>query len=126
MPLVRIDLRKGTAPEYREAITDVIYTALTEVANVPAGDKFLVIAEHAPANLVMDPHYVVDRTEQALIIQITLNAGRTVEVKKQLYQAIANGLQQRLALRTEDVFINFVEVAKENWSFGRGEAQFAD
>lgn len=126
MPLVRIDLRKGTAPEYREAITDVIYTALTEVANVPAGDKFLVIAEHAPANLVMDPHYVVDRTKQALIIQITLNAGRTVEVKKQLYQAIANGLQQRLALRTEDVFINFVEVAKENWSFGRGEAQFAD
>jgi 4-oxalocrotonate tautomerase len=75
---------------------------------------------------VIDPTYVVERTERALIIQITLNAGRTVEVKKNLYRAIADGLHERIGLRTEDVFINLVEVPKENWSFGLGGAQYAN
>jgi len=126
MPLVRIDLPEGTPTDHRDAITDVIYGALTGVAGVPANDKFMVVSEHKRENLVMDPTYVVERTERALIIQITLNAGRTTEVKKNLYRAIADGLHERIGLRTEDVFINLVEVPKENWSFGLGEAQYAD
>lgn len=126
MPLVRIDLAEGTTPDYRQQIVDVVYTALTEVAGAPADDKFMVVSEHKPGNLVMDPHYLVDRTERALIIQIIFNAGRTVEVKKRLYRAIADGLHARVGLRTEDVFIGLVEVPKENWSFGGGVAQYAD
>jgi hypothetical protein len=30
-----------------------------------------------------------------------------------------------LGHRREDVFIGLVEVARENWSFGNGEAQYA-
>ena len=58
-------------------------------------------------------------------IQVTLNAGRSVEVKKSFFKAIADGLNSRLGLRREDVFINLVEVPKENWSFGNGEATYA-
>ena len=36
-----------------------------------------------------------------------------------------DGLHQRLSLRREDLFISLVEVTKENWSFGNGEAQYA-
>jgi phenylpyruvate tautomerase PptA (4-oxalocrotonate tautomerase family) len=55
-----------------------------------------------------------------------LNQGRTVDQKKRFYKAVADGLHERLGLRREDVFIGLVEVAKENWSFGNGEAQYAD
>ena len=47
-------------------------------------------------------------------------------MKKDFYRAVADGLHARLALRKEDVFISLVEVAKENWSFGDGQAQYAD
>jgi 4-oxalocrotonate tautomerase len=126
MPLVRIDLRRGTTDEYRTTLGDVVYTALTTVANVPTGDRFIVVTEHDPANLQIDPHYFVERTDQALIIQITFNQGRTNEVKKALYRAIAEGLHERLGIRTEDVMITLVDVPKENWSFGLGDMQYGD
>ena len=126
MPLVRIDLPATTPPDHRGAIIDVVYDALVNVAGAPDNDKFMVISEHGPGSLVMDPNYVVARSERALIIQVTLNAGRTIEVKKNLYRAIADGLHESIGLPTEDVFINLVEVPKENWSFGRGNAQYAD
>lgn len=126
MPLVRIDVPAATTASHRKAIAEVVYDALVTVAGAPVDDKFVVISEHGPDSLIMDAHYVVDRSERALIIQITLNTGRSVEVKKALYRAIADGLHERIGFRTEDVFINLVEVLKENWSFGRGEAQYAD
>ena len=126
MPLVRIDLPSGNSDAYKEAVIDVVYRALVDVANAPEHDKFFVVTEHERAALVMDPHYFVERSAAAMIIQITLNAGRTVEVKKKLYRAIADGLSDRVQLRTEDVVVNLVEVPKENWSFGLGEAQYAD
>jgi phenylpyruvate tautomerase PptA (4-oxalocrotonate tautomerase family) len=126
MPLVRIDLPAMIPPDHRGAIIDVVYDALVNVAGAPENDKFMIVSEHGPDSLLMDPDYVVARSERALIIQITLNAGRTVEVKKNFYRAIADGLHDSIGLPTEDVFINLVEVPKENWSFGRGEAQYAD
>ena len=54
------------------------------------------------------------------IVEITLNAGRTVEVKKALYAAIAAGLGKAAGVRPDDVLVNLVEVARENWSFGGG------
>jgi hypothetical protein len=38
---------------------------------------------------------------------------------------VAERLQRELGVRTEDVFVNLVEVKKENWSFGKGVAQYA-
>jgi 4-oxalocrotonate tautomerase family enzyme len=60
-----------------------------------------------------------------VIIQITANSGRTVEQKKALFTRIAELLSEKPGLRKEDVFVNLVEVAKENWSFGNGVAQYA-
>ena len=48
-----------------------------------------------------------------------------IDAKKAFYKAVADGLNERLGLRREDVFINLVEVKKENWSFGNGVAQYA-
>jgi 4-oxalocrotonate tautomerase len=126
MPIARIDLPAGKTVEYRRAVGDIVYEAMITALNVPKDDRFQVIAEHAAADLIIDPNYLgIHRTANAIVIQVTLNEGRTLEVKKAFYKALADGLHLRLGLRREDVLINLVEVKKENWSFGNGEAQYA-
>jgi phenylpyruvate tautomerase PptA (4-oxalocrotonate tautomerase family) len=125
MPLVRIDLRKGKDASYRQEIGRVVYEAMVSVG-VPATDRFEIIGEHDADNFLFDPTYLgINRTDDLLMIQITWNEGRMVEQKKQLYKAIADGLTRSPGIRPEDVFINLVEVKKENWSFGKGVAQYA-
>ena len=126
MPLVRIDLAAGKSPDYRRTIGEVVYEAMISTINVPNDDRFQTITEHAPTDFIVDPNYLgIQRSPDCVIIQITLSDGRTVDQKRAFYKAIADGLNSRLNLRREDVFINLVEVRKENWSFGNGEAQYA-
>ena len=126
MPLVRIDLAAGKSPDYRRMIGEVVYEAMISTINVPKDDRFQIITEHAPADFIADPTYLgVQRSPDCVIIQVTLNEGRTLDQKRAFYKAIADGLNSRLNLRREDVFISLVEVRKENWSFGNGEAQYA-
>jgi 4-oxalocrotonate tautomerase len=93
---------------------------------VPKNDRFQVISEHEDDNFLFDPDYIgIHRSNDLVIIQITWNEGRSMEQKKALYKGIAEGLHAAVGLRREDVFINLIEVKKENWSFGNGEAQYA-
>ena len=125
MPLVRIDMREGPSESFRQGVGDVVYEALLAIG-VPANDRFQVISAHKEDGLVFDSSYLgVSRTDGIVMIQITLNEGRSLELKRKLYKSIADLLNERLAVRREDVFINLVEVKKENWSFGNGEAQYA-
>ena len=126
MPLVRIALRAGQTSAFRTTLGDAVHRAMVETINVPAADRFQVITEHDAPGLVYDPTYLgITRTDGIVIIQITLNAGRTVELKKALYKRIAELLEKELGIRPSDVFVNLVEVPKENWSFGDGVAQYA-
>jgi 4-oxalocrotonate tautomerase len=126
MPFVRIDLVRGKPPSYRKAIGDVVYDAMVETIDVPQNDRFAVICEHGIEDFIFDAGYLgIVRTADCVFIAVTLNEGRTVEKKRAFYKAIADGLHERLALRPQDVFINLIEVKKENWSFGNGEAQYA-
>lgn len=126
MPLVRISLIAGKPEAYRQKISDVVHRAMVETVNVPPLDRFQVITEHSKSNFAYDPNYLnISRTDDLVMIQITLNSGRTTELKKALYLRIANLLNQEVGIRKEDVLINLVEVPKENWSFGNGIAQYA-
>jgi phenylpyruvate tautomerase PptA (4-oxalocrotonate tautomerase family) len=126
MPLVRIDIVKGKDAAYRQRVSRVVYEAMV-VSGVPENDRFQIVSEHDSNNFLYDPTYLgIHRTDDLVIIQITWNEGRTVEQKKVLYRTIADGLAKSPGIRTEDVFINLVEVKKENWSFGKGEAQYAN
>ena len=126
MPLVRIALREGKSAAYRVAIGDAVHKAMVETINVPAQDRFQVITEHAPDNLIYDPTYLdIQRSDDVVFIQITLNTGRTTEMKKALYARIADLLAENPGVRKQDVLVSLVEVAKENWSFGDGIAQYA-
>ena len=127
MPLVRIALRAGKSDNYRRAVADAVHRAMVETINVPAKDRFQIVTEHDPAGLIYDPSYLdIPRTDGVLLIQITISAGRTVEMKKALFARMAALLAETPGVRREDVFVSLVEVAKENWSFGNGIAQYAD
>jgi len=126
MPLVRITLGKGKSPELLRSLSDAVHAALVAKANVPEDDRFHVIEEVEAAHLVAHPTYGgVVRSEGLVIVQITLNAGRTVEVKRALYADIVHRLTEEAHVRPDDVLISLVEVTKENWSFGNGIATYA-
>ena len=126
MPLARIDLAQGKSADYRRTVGEVVYDAVVAALNAPKDDRFQVITEHPADGFIADPNYLgIQRTKDCVFIQLTLNEGRTLDQKRAFYKAVADGLHQRLGLRREDVFINLVEVRKENWSFGNGEAQYA-
>ena len=126
MPLVRVSLRQAKPAAHARLIGDAVHQAMVETIGVPPLDRFQIITEHPADGLVYDPSYLgIARTDGVIVIQITLNVGRTLEQKKALYARIAALLQERAQVRPEDVFVNLVEVAKENWSFGNGIAQYA-
>jgi phenylpyruvate tautomerase PptA (4-oxalocrotonate tautomerase family) len=125
MPLARIDLLEGKSPEYRAQAGRVVYQGLLDCFSVPKDDLFQIITEHPKEELQFSRDYLgVERSDECIFIQVTLSVGRTVEMKQRFYKAVANGLHESLKVRREDVFINLVEVTKENWSFGNGVAQY--
>jgi phenylpyruvate tautomerase PptA (4-oxalocrotonate tautomerase family) len=125
MPFVRIDLMRGKSIEYRKTIGEVVYNAMRDVIDVPKDDKFQIIAEHPLEDFNVSESYLGNQYSKVVLIQITLNAGRSVEQKKAFYKRIVDDMNTQLNVRPQDVVINLVEVAKENWSFGGGIAQYA-
>jgi 4-oxalocrotonate tautomerase len=127
MPLIRIDLPKGKSPAYRKAVSAGVHRALTDTFNVPEDDLFQIISEHSEGTgLVHTSSYMgVRYTGDLVFIQLTVSDTRTLHQKRQLFSRIVDLLAKNPGLRREDVFINLIEVKKENWSFGNGEAQYA-
>ncbi|MBS7705113.1 tautomerase family protein [Chelatococcus asaccharovorans] len=126
MPLVHISLRVGKPEMYRQAIFDGLYRAMHETFNVPEDDQFMTITEHDAVNFRYSASYLaVDRSDDLVYVQITANNTRTVEQKKLLFRRIVELLGENPGIRPQDVFVNLVEVAKENWSLGDGVAQYA-
>ena len=126
MPLTHVSLRAGKPESYRQAIFNSLYRAMRETFDVPEDDQFMTIAEHDPPNFRYAASYLgIARSDELVLIQLTVSNTRTLEQKKALFRRIAELLGESPGIRPEDVFVNLVEVAKENWSFGHGLAQYA-
>jgi phenylpyruvate tautomerase PptA (4-oxalocrotonate tautomerase family) len=125
MPLIHINLRAGKPEAYRQAIFDGLYRAMREALNVPEDDRFMTITEHEPANFRYGNAYGIARSADVVYIQITVFDTRTAEQKKALFKRTAELLGENPGIRPEDVFVNVLDAAKENWSVGHGLAQFA-
>ena len=125
MPLVRISLREGKSEEYKKALGDGVHRAIVEGAAVPEQDRFQIITEHPAGSLIYDPTYLgIQRTDDIVMVQITLSTGRKLAQKRKLLKHMAEILAENPGLRPQDLMVSLVEVAWENWSFGNGEAQY--
>ena len=126
MPLSRVSMRRGKPAAYRKAILEGLYQAMRETFDVPEGDQFMTISEHDADDFIYGADYLgIQRSDDLVIIQLTISNTRPLAQKQRLYRRIVELLTANPGLRAEDVFINLVEVVKENWSFGNGVAQYA-
>ena len=122
MPFARIDLAKGKTSEYRATLADVVYQGIVDVLKAPDGDRFVVIGEHSPDNLIYDPHFLGwDRSPDFILIQVTSTVGNNKESKLAFFRYIADELKRKLSVRPDDAMINMVFVDRSDWSFGNGE-----
>jgi 4-oxalocrotonate tautomerase len=127
MPLVRISLHQGTSPAYRQALSEGVHRALTESLAIPPDDRFQVITECAPENLIYDPGYLgVQRSDRVVFVEIIMSTGRKPQQKRKLFRRMVEILAESPGLRPQDLLVNLVEVSWENWSFGDGEAHYMD
>jgi 4-oxalocrotonate tautomerase len=126
MPFTRIAVRAGKPAEYREALVKGVHAALMEVFKAPEDDFFMLINEHDAENFFFGRHYLgIERSDNLVMIQITVSNTRGQDQKKALFAQIARNLAESPGVRPEDVFVNLIDVARENWSFGNGVAQYA-
>ena len=122
MPFARIDLLRGKTPEFRAAVADVVYNGIVNVLKAPEGDRFIVIDEHSPDNLIYDTHFLGwDRSSDFILIQVTSTVGNDKESKLAFYRYVADELVTQLSVRPDDIMINLVFVDRSDWSFGNGE-----
>jgi phenylpyruvate tautomerase PptA (4-oxalocrotonate tautomerase family) len=125
MPITHVSMRAGKPEAYRQAIFDSIYQAMREALSVPEDDQFMTITEHDSASFRYGPYLGIARSDDLIYIQMTVFNTRTPEQKIALFRRLAELLGESPGLRPEDVFVNILEAAKENWSLGHGLAQFA-
>jgi phenylpyruvate tautomerase PptA (4-oxalocrotonate tautomerase family) len=122
MPFARIDLAQGKNQEYRAAVADIVYQGIVGVLKAPDGDRFIVVNEHKPENLIYDPTFLgMQRSPDFMLIQVTSTVGNTKDQKLAFYRQIADELKSKLGVRPDDITINMVFVKQEDWSFGKGE-----
>jgi phenylpyruvate tautomerase PptA (4-oxalocrotonate tautomerase family) len=115
MPLVNLSLRKGTTSDYRRAIADGIHQAMMDAFRIPADDRFILIWEHPPENMIQDRTFFgIERSDKSIFLQIVVNH-RPLEQKASFYEFVVKNLGKAPGLRQEDIFIGIVEVAPENW-----------
>ena len=127
MPLVRIDLNKDAPAERVRIVSQAVYGAMTDIANVPVNDKFQIVTRHRADEIIYpDEGYLgIKYSPDLIFIQVTWVAGRSTDVKKQFYRRIADEVNERAGVRKQDIFISLVDSGREDWSFGNGDMQYA-
>jgi 4-oxalocrotonate tautomerase len=125
MPLVNIDVLEGRTEEELLRIGDSVHEAMVELLDVPERDRFQMITQHSRATLQFDRDYLdIERSDQFVMVRVTLSAGRSAEAKSAFYQKLAELLADRIGLRSEDLAVILVENERADWSFGRGQASY--
>lgn len=125
MPLVRISLLKGKAPEYLRAISNGVHQALVDAYSIPPDDRFHLIHQHEAHEFIYDADYLgVHRSADVVFINITAGNWRDTAKKKALYAALAAQLAENPGLRREDVQVVLSSNERDEWSFGNGLASY--
>lgn len=115
MPIVHVHLKKGTSADYRAAIAGGIKDALLDVLELPADDYNQITFEHEPENMIYDPNYFgLPRSDKMIFVSMSFNH-RSPELKARLFETVANNIVAAVGIGIEDVMMNIVETARENW-----------
>lgn len=127
MPLVRIDVVEGRrSPEELRLLADTVQEVVLDVFAAPPGDRYQVITEHRPGQLICeDTGLGIERSDDLVVLQV-FQQGRSEEQKRALYAGLSRRLTEATALAPGDLVVSVVGNTRADWSFGLGRAQFLD
>ncbi len=127
MPFVRISLLRGKSPEYLRAVSETIHRAMVETFDVPPSDRFQVIHQHEPGELIFDRNYLAGpRSDDFVLFAITAGKQRSTETRQALFKRAAELLAVSPGIRPEDIMIVVTTTSPDEWSFGDGKAQVTE
>ena len=112
MPLVKIELLKGKSAEYKKTLLESVHKGLVESLGIEDWDRFQRIIEYDKADFEF-PDF---KSDNFMIIELTIFPGRTSEQKQCAITAIKNNLSSNLKIDPKDVFIVINDPPRENWS----------
>jgi hypothetical protein len=92
-------------------LSDIIHASLVQVLQISPEKRF---HRFFPLDKT-DFYYPPDRTENYLIIEIVMFAGRAVDTKKHLLQDIFHKINKKWGIAVDDIEITIFETAKHNW-----------
>lgn len=125
MPLVRISVFEQLAAEKRQTVAAAVYDAMSAVLGIPDGDRFIILTAHPQSELIVDPHFMkMQRTADFVLVHITLRRGRSTEKKQAFYKEVAQRVGEQAGIAPDNVMIVLTENDLDDWSFGKGEAQY--
>lgn len=126
MPFIRSAVKRGTTPEQKQAIVDGIHQALVESIGMPNDELFNLVSEYEPENFFYDRKFNgISRSDNLVVIEITMRRGRSDAMKKALYANIAANLEKLGKISPKDVFIFTHENDYSDWSVGNGQFAMA-
>ena len=123
MPMSRISLLKGKSPDYLRALSDSLHAAMVEAFNVPPTDRFQVIHQHEPNELIFDRDYESEggpRSDHFVLIAITAGKPRGTEVKQAFYRRLVERLAEAPGINPRDVMVVVTTTLGDEWSFSGG------
>ena len=124
MPLITIDVITGRSREELRTLLDTVHGAMVEAFGVPDSDRYQILTEHEPHQLVArDTGLGLTRTEDLVILRF-ISRARPEAAKQRLYQLLAAGLESACGLSPDDLIVSITENGGADWSFGGGVAQF--
>src|SRR4051812_47345220 len=122
MPFTRIAVKRGTSVEQKEAIARGVHQAMVDSLGIPQDDFFQLFSEYGPGDFFYDRRFLgVDRSENLIVVQITMRRGRSDAMKRDLYAKIAENLNKNVGARRQDIFIYLSENDFSDWSVGNGQ-----
>lgn len=124
MPMIHFDLLKGRTPDELRQLLAVAHEVVVEVLAVPEGDRYQLIHQHEPYEMVIkDTGLGFSRSENVVVISI-FSKERSETQKTVLYRRLVEELHTRCGIEPKDVMIAFFINGEADWSFGFGRAQF--
>lgn len=121
MPIVRTAVKSGTPPEIKEKIVMGIHSALVEGIGMPKDELFNLVQDYDPADFFYSRSFNgIARSDNVVMVEITMRRGRSDAMKAALYAAIATNLKQGAQINPKDVLIFMHENDHSDWSVGNG------
>ena len=121
MPFVRTAIPKGTEQSRKRRIVQGIHEALVEGIGMPKDELFNLVTEYGDGEFFYDRGFNgIARSENLIVVEITMRRGRSDAMKRDLYAAVTRNLEAMAAVSPKDVFIFMHENDYSDWSVGNG------